>query len=405
MRQALRHPVFARLFGAQLAALLGTGLLTVALGLLAVEIAGPDAGMVLGTAWTIRIVAYVVISPIMAALVSRLPRIWVLITADVVRAGMAMCLPFVEHTWHIYLLIFGLQAASATFSPAFQATIPQVLPDEEEYTAALSLSRLAYDVEALVSPALAALLLTVLSYHDLFLGTAIGFIVSIILVAWARPPAPAQEAPTPFVQRLTLGLRIFIRTGELRGLLALNLTVASAIAMVLINTVVLVQQQLGAPSSAFGGLLAAYGTGSMVVALLLPRLLNRVTDTKVMAVGGIAAPSGLILAAGAMTLHAGLWQWVALTVTWAVLGAATSLILTPSARLLRRNATTTEQPAVFAAQFSLSHACYLLTYPAAGWLGSKVGLVDAAAILAALAAAAAFSAGPLSGPLPPRRPA
>ena len=66
------------------------------------------------------------------------------------------------------------------------------------------------------------------------------------------------------------------------------------------------------------------------------------------------------------------------------LGAATSLVLTPSARLLRRASTEDNRPAVFAAQFSLSHACFLLTYPAAGALGAWLGLSVTALILAGL---------------------
>ncbi len=67
---------------------------------------------------------------------------------DLVRAAVALCLPFVTEVWQIYLLIFVLQAASAGFTPTFQATIPDILPDEEDYTKALSLSRLAYDLKA-----------------------------------------------------------------------------------------------------------------------------------------------------------------------------------------------------------------------------------------------------------------
>src|SRR3546814_6480769 len=44
---------------AQIIALVGTGLATVALGLLAYEIAGAKAGAVLGTAMAIKMVAYI----------------------------------------------------------------------------------------------------------------------------------------------------------------------------------------------------------------------------------------------------------------------------------------------------------------------------------------------------------
>jgi MFS family permease len=51
-------------------------------------------------------------------------------------------LPFIDAIWQIYLLVFLINACSAGFTPLFQATIPDVLPDEAEYTRALSLSRL-----------------------------------------------------------------------------------------------------------------------------------------------------------------------------------------------------------------------------------------------------------------------
>lgn len=55
-----------------------------------------------------------------------------------------------------YVLIAPLASA---FTPTFQSTIPDTLPDEDDYTRALSLSRLAYDMENLLSPALAAVIL------------------------------------------------------------------------------------------------------------------------------------------------------------------------------------------------------------------------------------------------------
>lgn len=50
MLAVLRNVTYRRLFAAQIVALIGTGLLTVALGLLAYDLAGSNAGAVLGTA-------------------------------------------------------------------------------------------------------------------------------------------------------------------------------------------------------------------------------------------------------------------------------------------------------------------------------------------------------------------
>jgi len=69
--------------------------------------------------------------------------------------------------------------------------------------------------------------------------------------------------------------------------------------------------------------------------------------------------------------------------------------------LLRRSSHPEDRPALFAAQFALSHACWLITYPLAGWLGAKAGLPLTFAVLgviAALAIAAAASLWPADDP-------
>lgn len=381
----LGHRRFAALFSAQVVALLGTGLLTVALGLLAYDLAGDRAGAVLGTALTIKMLAYVGLSPVAQALVQGRSRRAVLVAADLVRAGTALCLPFVTEIWQIYALIFVLQAASATFTPAFQATIPDILPDEADYTRALSLSRLAYDLENLLSPALAGLLLTVLTYNALFMGTVLGFAASALLIARTTLPRVSGEAAErPFRERLARGARIYLATPRLRGLLGLNLAASAAGAFVLVNTVVVVRGPYAGAESDLAIAMAAFGAGSMAGALALPRLLDRLEDRPVMLWGA----QGLV----ALTLGLGLWlavegwpAWPVFLGLWGLFGLAYACVLTPSGRLLRRSAHPADRAAVFAAQFALSHACWLLAYPLAGWAGAQLGMAPALALLFGLA--------------------
>lgn len=126
----LRNHDYLRLFTAQVTGLFGTGFTTVALALLAYELAGAAAAAVLGAALTIKMVVYVTVAP--------------------------------GH--------------------------PDILPDEREYTRALSAAQLAATMETLLSPMLAAVALTVLSFHWLFVGTAMGFAVSAALVITTRIP-------------------------------------------------------------------------------------------------------------------------------------------------------------------------------------------------------------------------
>ena len=361
----LRNRAYLHLFTAQVVALVGTGLLTVALGLLAFDIAGGDAGRVLANVLTIKILIYVLLSPVITALAAQWRAKPVLVAADLVRAGVALTLPFIGTEWQLYLAIGVLQAASATFTPTFQATIPRIVTEEEQYTRALSLSRLAYDLEQIASPVLAAALLAVLSYTNLFLGTVVGFVASALLVVTAvlsdAPPAPEQ--PTPFLERTQRGIRLMLRERPLRAVLWLNLAVAAPMAMVMVNTVVLVRAELGLDEAALAWTLAIFGLGSMVVAFVLPRVLETVPDRAVMLPGAVL---GVVVLAVLAFLQP---TYLLIAVTWLVLGAALSAMQTPIGRIIRAQAADRDLGYVFAAQFSLSHACYLIAYPVAGWLG------------------------------------
>ena len=74
MLAVLADRTYRQLFAAQVIALFGTGLSTVALALLAHDLAGGDAGLVLGTALAIKMVAYVTIAPVVGGFAARLPR-------------------------------------------------------------------------------------------------------------------------------------------------------------------------------------------------------------------------------------------------------------------------------------------------------------------------------------------
>lgn len=386
MLSVLANQTYRHLFLAQIIALVGTGLATVALGLLAYDIAGADGGAVLGIAMAIKMIAYIGVAPIVGAFANRLPRRGFLITMDLIRCAVALSLPFVDQIWQIYILIFVLQSASAGFTPTFQATIPDVLPDEKDYTQALSLSRMAYDMESLTSPILAAALLTVINFHWLFSGTAIGFACSALLVlTTALPRAAAARSKGGIYDNTTRGVRLYLKTPRLRGLLAVTLAAAAASAMVIVNTPVLVQSALGLGQSAVAITLAAFGGGSMLAALLLPRLLERVCDRTVM----LSAASIMTIALAVLALswsgHDSPGYWSVILAGWLALGVAYSASITPGGRLLRRSSAEEDRPALFAAQFALSHVCWLIGYPLAGQVGALEGMGIAFAATAALA--------------------
>jgi predicted MFS family arabinose efflux permease len=385
---ALRNTVFQRLLAAQLISLVGTGVTTVALSLLAFDLAGGGAGEVLGFALALKVTAYITVAPIAAALTVRANPKRLLITLDLARAVVIAAMPFVSAVWQVYALIFTLSACSAVFTPAFQALIPSVLPDERQYTSALSLSRIAYELENLASPAITAVLLTAITYHALFAVDAASFLLSATLLSATKLPAAPANGAQRTIGAITRGVRRYLRTDELRSLLALNLACAAASAMIIVNTVLYVEHQLQRGQTDVAIALAAAGAGALAAALAVPTLLRRYAVRDVMLTAAALLPAGLL----ALTATS---AWSALLMIWVTLGIGLGLVQTPAGLLVQRNATHGDATELFAAQFALSHACWLITYPLAGVLATRAGLPTTALVLAttaALAVAAALTA-------------
>lgn len=109
--------------------------------------------------------------------------------------------------------------------------------------------------------------------------------------------------------------------------------------------------------------------GSMLAALGLPRLLEKWSDRTAM-LGGIGVMVvGLFAGSFVRWTHFldGLCScsvWVTSTACIPLAGCCGG----PRKR---------DRPALFAAQFALSHACRLLFYPLAGWLGTRFGMTAA----------------------------
>lgn len=371
----LQNPVFRRLFTAQVIALVGTGLTTVALTLLAYDLARENAGVVLGTALACKMIAYVVFAPVIGGLAYRFPRKPLLISLDMVRAGIVLVMPFVTAVWQIYLLIFLLNLFSAGFKPVFSATIPEVLTDEAQYTRALSYSRLAYDLENLLSPALAGMALLFFGYTGLFMANSAAFVISAALILLcALPVAQPQGRLGGVWGEISFGVIAYMKTPRLRALLTLYLAVACASAMVIVNTVVYVKEALGGSDEQVAMAFAAAGFGSMLAALSVPRLVERLAD-KIVMTGG-----ALIMGLGVMAIGSGP-DMTALLPVWFVIGLGWSLVQTPAGRVVNRSARPGDRAAYFSAQFALSHGCWLLAYPLAGQLGVAVGIAATALYL------------------------
>lgn len=381
-----RNRNFRLLFGAQIISLLGSGVTTVGLALFAYRLTGGvSATAVIGNALMLRIAAFLLFSQPAGVLADRTNRKTILITTDVVRFFLLALFPFITSVWQIYVLIFTNNAVTAFFTPTFEASIPELV-GEEQYVKALSLSRVATDVEAVAAPALAGILVTVLGLRWVFWFDASTYLVSAALVGMVVMPHVAKTRAAlslrSFLSELTTGTRILLKEPSLRQALVLSFAEATAGAAAIVATIAYVRDVLGRGDAAFAFIMAGVGLGSSVAAISLGRVTGRYEHgvkrraalhgkrhvwTERALIGG-----GVLLA---LVLLPDVFKpsLILFSLLWVLNGAGQALIAIPSSTLLAEHTFEEERGRAYAAHFALTHACWLITYPAIGHAAASLG--------------------------------
>ncbi len=372
-----RHGVFQKLFWAHVISLVGSGLSSVALALLAHQLVGASASAVLGITLAIRTVVIVFFSPWAGQIAERCGARALMIGSDVLRAAIVIGFFFAESVWQLYVLALFLNLGAAIFTPVYKAVIPGVV-SEKQYPRALALGAIAYDTANILGPALAGLFIATFGFRGNFLADAVTFLVSAALLFAVRRPEVdglrANKNPTA----LGHGLAAMFQRAPLRQTLFLALQVSVMGAFVLVATVDFVKGQLGLPDRAYAWAMAAYGIGSVCGAALYARVATRGRDFFVAA----CAPAMLL----ALALAGSLQQYLPLLIGWVFAGAAQSILGIRGNELLATNSRGEERAHIYAAHFSLSHAGWGLTYPLAGFLTTEIGFGQTAWVFCALLA-------------------
>lgn len=382
----LRNRDFRLLFSAQIISLLGSGVTTVALALFAYQLTGgASATAVIGNALMLRILAFLLFSQPAGVIADRFNRKKILIAADVLRFGLLALFPFVSTVWQIYSMIFAINAVTAFFGPTFDASIPEIV-GEDQYVKAVSLSRVANDVEAVAAPAVAAVLVALMGVRWVFWFDALTYLVSALLVFCATVPyvakALARLSLRNFMAELTIGTRILLGEPSLRQALILSIAEATAGAAAIVATVSYVRDTLGRGETAFAFTMAILGFGSSVTAIFLGRATGRYergARDRATLHGRRHAWSARALIAGGTVLSLVLLPdflrppFLVFGFLWMLNGTGQALIAIPSSTLLAEHTVEAERGRAYAAHFALTHFFWLLSYPAIGHAAANWG--------------------------------
>ena len=373
---------FLRLFAAQTVSLAGSGITTIALALLVREFAGSTAtAAILGQVLMLRIVAFLLFSQPAGLLADRLNRKWLLVGADLSRFVVMAAFPFIDSVWQIYVAVFIVNSLTAFFTPAYEASLPEIVG--KDYTGALAYSRIAIDMEAILGPVLAGLLVAMMGLRWVFLVYDASYLVSAALVLSVSIPTkvtpPGQEVGS--WKELSYGTRLLFREPSIRRALIMGMSEAIAGACAIVVTVVYVRDVLGRSTSAFAWTMAAVGIGSSLAAMLLSSLTSHWEQQhsdvdihkirhrwtrRALFAGGVAAIVSLI--GGIFNPAIGIFA-----VLWLLNGASQAWIAIPSSTLVAEHTSPDDRGRAYGAHFAWTHVPWLVAYPLVGYLASQVG--------------------------------
>lgn len=258
----LRHPRFRGLWFAGLVSFLGTWVHNVAARWTAATLS--DSPLAVSTIDTLQLLPMVLLTIAAGHVADNLDRRLLLVGVHIALATLATIMGAVAYTGHLGLPeLFGLTACigacGALNGPAWQATVPRQVPDEE-VPAAVALMASGFNLARAVGPAAGAWILVHVGAAWAFWVNAASYAL-IGALLWRLPPQPVHPARgdtrsplhVPALRKLYLAVTAF-------GLFAMpSLSLLP----------VLARDELGGEASAYGELLAAFGLGAVSVGLVV----------------------------------------------------------------------------------------------------------------------------------------
>jgi len=272
MRHLLSRPAYRRLWLARTVSQVGDVAQFTTLGLLLVALTGSGLGV--SGAVLAEIAPVLLLAPLAGSLIDRLPRVRVMVAADLVRVLLAGTLAvWHDHVVVAYAVAFGLSAGQVFFSPAAQSLLPTVVDDEELVAANSGIWTAAVTAQIVVAP-VAALVAVRYGFGPAFAVNAVSFALSaIVLRGLAEPQRPRPVSVSNSFAHAREALGALARIPLLKALAAGQFLAALSAGATSALLVVLAQDRLGG-GEGFGVLIACIGAGAALGPLMLLRRLK-----------------------------------------------------------------------------------------------------------------------------------
>jgi NRE family putative nickel resistance protein-like MFS transporter len=364
--QALKNRVFSILYFAESISLLGDAFTWVGLALLSYQFGRERSAIILATALTLRVTAFILFSPFAGVLADRVSRKIILYLTHFIRMGIVACLPFVRQEWQIYTLVFLLNVFNAFFTPTYRSVIPHVV-DHTQYRQAVGLSTATFQILAVIGPGLAGILAVWFGAREIFFIDAGSFVIAAILILMLpagklRHSVKQNEKTFTAWRDAIKGIRLLFKNPSIRFALIIEFISAIAGAQILVNTVGHIKSGLHLDDRHYGWAMAAFGIGASIAAFVAGSL-DKTKSRRLSLIVGALVLSVTI----SITNFVG---YAVMLVLWLFAGLGQSLAEMPSETLIGENIPENEQGKVYGSHFAFSHLWWAIAYPVAGFTGS-----------------------------------
>lgn len=323
LKDLLTHPAFSRLLAAMSVSSLGDWVGFTAVLALVTRIGGKGAAAYFAASGVmlVRMLPAVLFGPLAGALVDRMDRKRIMIVADLGRGALYGSMPFLSHLWGIYILSFVIESLSLLWTPARDASLPNLVPRRQLPNAnsiglittygTLPIGGSVFAVLAFVSTNLLGA--DIAYFHDnpeslalwLDAGT---FLFSALMLSRISIRTPAARRFERFDMSrawrdIADGFR-FLRENSLASAMTVGIVAAfSAVGAVLALGAIFATNTLSAGSAdgsaGWGVLVTSFGVG-MAVGMASVNRLAKIVEREIVFVWSMTAAAATLIVLGAM---------------------------------------------------------------------------------------------------------
>ena len=272
----LTIPDFRWLWLGQAVSQIGEGLNKVALLYLVYEVTGSTLMMtVIGVLQTLP---PLLLGPLLGVYVDRLPKKWMMMGADALRAALALIIPvlYAVHAFTLsrtYVVVFLMALVATVFSPALSSTVPLIV-GPTQLTAANAWVASTAMIGMLVGPAISGLGIATVGMQVVLYVSSATFALSVLSLSQlrlkqAQAPQGSHSRKT-FLKDLREGLRfVFVKKRTVAGLVLAAISYSLAASAFVFLLPVFAEKVLHVNALMLAWLWSAYGAGMLVVSLVL----------------------------------------------------------------------------------------------------------------------------------------